>query len=63
MLLDRNLLQKEMFLPNYTEAPFQRIVSDAVSIMRHQAASKNIKILFLPTGSEIFAMIDIIRIQ
>lgn len=62
MLLDRNMLQNKMFQPSYESAPINRIVSDAVHIMRHQAQTKKISLSLQPLPQEMVLKVDSVRI-
>ena len=59
MNLDRSLLQKGRFEPNYSTCPLNRVVTDVVEIMRDQAAVKKIKLNLLPLRREVSIPLDL----
>ena len=63
LLLDQNMIQNEIFTLQFEHVPFNRIISDAVQIMSHQAGQKNIQIDYTPLPRELIVKIDPLRVQ
>lgn len=63
ILLDRNMIANNMFTLQNEDVPINRIVADAVSIMHHLAAVKDIKINFHSLAVEVIVRVDPIRLQ
>lgn len=56
------MIQNQMFTLQYEHTPINRIISDAVDIMQHQAGQKNLKINFQPIFQELILKIDPLRV-
>ena len=63
LLLDKNMIQNEIFTLQYEHVPINRIISDAVQIMTHQAGQKSITIDYTPLPRELIVKIDPLRVQ
>ena len=63
MLLDRNMLANDLFTLSNEDVPINRIVADAVQIMHHLAAVKNIKINMSFSIEETIVRVDPTRLQ
>lgn len=63
LLLDKSMIENKVFKPNIALYPFNKIVSDAVQIMRQIAQIKKITIEYIPLLKELIVSMDSARTQ
>ena len=61
LLLDRNMLEKNIFTPNFEMHPFNATINNVVQMLQRQAELQRIRILFKPLATEVVAKIDLMR--
>lgn len=62
ILLDKNLLDRDHFLPNIEPHSLNSIINETIEIMRTQSAIKHIQLLYNLFSGDIMLMIDKLRI-
>jgi signal transduction histidine kinase len=63
LLLDRNMLEKNIFTPNQEMQPFNFTINNVVQILKRQAELQQITIEFKPLDTEVEVQIDMMRTQ
>jgi len=63
LLLDRNMLERNIFQPSLAVHPVNFTIKNVVEILQRQAELQKISIIFVPLQEEHMLMIDMKRTQ
>jgi signal transduction histidine kinase len=63
MLLDKSLMENGQFQPQFEPAYLYKIIRETIEILKGQAKTKKLDIIFNPPSEDIFLKVDEMRIQ